>query len=54
MKSDLYSVCEACVKGTLSDNMPEFDHHKKMLGVVVVSQGYPEEYKKGLEITGMK
>ena len=54
MKSDLYTVCEACIKGTLQDNLPEFDHHRKTLGVVVVSQGYPEAYKKGLEITGNK
>ena len=54
MKSDLFSVCEACVKGTLKDNLPVFDNNKKTLGVVVVSKGYPEAYKKGLEISGKK
>ena len=52
LKSDLFSVCEACTNGTLKDNMPEFDLHRKVLGVVLVSKGYPDAYKKGLEIKG--
>ena len=54
MKTDLYTACVACVKGTLSDNIPEYDNSKKVLGVVLVSGGYPGSYKKGCSITGIK
>ena len=43
---------KACVEGTLKDHMPEFDRESKVLGVVVVSGGYPGSYKKGVPITG--
>jgi len=52
MKSDLYTTCMACVDGTLKDNLPEFETQRKVLGVVVVSGGYPASYKKGCPITG--
>ena len=52
LKSDLFSICEACIDGTLKECMPQFDLHKKVLGVVAVSKGYPEAYKKDLEISG--
>ena len=42
----------ACVDGTLKDNLPEFETQRKVLGVVVVSGGYPASYKKGCPITG--
>ncbi|CAE1178393.1 GART [Acanthosepion pharaonis] len=54
LKSDLFVVGKACVEGTLHDNMPEFDQESKVLGVVVVSGGYPGSYKKGIPITGLK
>ncbi|XP_053379386.1 trifunctional purine biosynthetic protein adenosine-3-like [Mercenaria mercenaria] len=54
MKSDLYTTCVACVKGTLNDNLPEYDLAKKVLGVVLVSGGYPGAYKKGCAITGLE
>ncbi|KAL4221636.1 hypothetical protein ACF0H5_019892 [Mactra antiquata] len=54
MKSDLYTACLSCVDGTLVDNLPEFEVNKKVLGVVVVSGGYPGSYKKGNVITGLE
>ncbi|KAL3861941.1 hypothetical protein ACJMK2_007951 [Sinanodonta woodiana] len=53
LQSDLYSVCRACVDGTLAANQPRFDLNKKVVGVVVVSGGYPDSYKKGCRITGL-
>ncbi|GAB1600532.1 trifunctional purine biosynthetic protein adenosine-3-like [Argonauta hians] len=54
LKSDLLSVCTACVNGTLQHNMPEFDRVSKVLGVVVVSGGYPASYKKHLPLSGLE
>ncbi|XP_029633902.1 trifunctional purine biosynthetic protein adenosine-3 isoform X2 [Octopus sinensis] len=54
LKSDLLTVCTACVNGTLQHTMPEFDSVSKVLGVVVVSGGYPGSYKKNLPLTGLE
>ncbi|KAK3100210.1 hypothetical protein FSP39_016387 [Pinctada imbricata] len=51
MKSDLYSVCKACVEGRLPSCMPEFYRDKFVVGVVKVSGGYPGSYKKNMEIS---
>lgn len=53
LKSDLYSICKACIMGSLKCNMPRFDNNHTALGVVLVSGGYPGPYTKGLPITGL-
>ncbi|KAH9495091.1 hypothetical protein Btru_018135 [Bulinus truncatus] len=53
MTSDLLPTLQACVDGDLSKAVPTFDTSKTALGVVVVSGGYPENYKKGIPISGI-
>ncbi|KAK0056769.1 trifunctional purine biosynthetic protein adenosine-3 [Biomphalaria pfeifferi] len=53
MTSDLLTTLKACVDGDLTKARPTFDTSKTALGVVVVSGGYPENYKKGIPISGI-
>ncbi len=53
MKNDIVDVFEACINGTL-DNV-ELDFVKDAcVCVVLASDGYPVEYKKGFEIRGLE
>ena len=52
MKSDLVTLCLAGVNGELADMTAEFDP-RAAVGVVLAAGGYPGDYKKGLEITGL-
>jgi len=52
MKSDLVTLCLAGVNGELADMTAEFDP-RAAVGVVLAAGGYPGDYEKGLEITGL-
>ncbi len=53
MKNDLVELCEACIEGTLDQIQLEFEDNAAVC-VVLASDGYPEHYNKGYEITGLK
>lgn len=53
MKTDILDVLEACVDGTL-DKQPLEWNTGFAVNIVVASGGYPDEYKKGLPITGIE
>ena len=53
MKNDIIDVFEACIDGTLSDIELEFEDNAAVC-VVLASNGYPEHYDKGFEITGFE
>ena len=52
MKSDLVTLCLAGVNGELADMTAEFDS-RAAVGIVLAAGGYPGDYKKGLEISGL-
>ncbi|MTI89109.1 MAG: phosphoribosylamine--glycine ligase [Balneolaceae bacterium] len=53
MKSDLLKVIAACTENKLGDTDIQFDNQFRTC-VVLVSGGYPTEYKKGKEIHGLE
>ena len=53
MKNDIMDVFEACVDGKLDEVELEFEDNAAVC-VVLASDGYPLEYKKGLPITGFE
>ncbi len=53
MKNDIISVMNACIDGKLSDVDLEFSDEAAVC-VVLASDGYPEHYEKGYEITGLE
>lgn len=53
MKSDIIDVMEACINGTLADVDLQFEDNAAVC-VILASDGYPLEYKKGFEITGLE
>ncbi|HLW73929.1 MAG TPA: phosphoribosylamine--glycine ligase, partial [Gammaproteobacteria bacterium] len=52
LKSDLVTLCEAALDGTLNKLSAEWDG-RVALGVVLAAGGYPGEYKKGDVIAGL-
>ncbi|MGB7338702.1 MAG: phosphoribosylamine--glycine ligase [Phototrophicaceae bacterium] len=52
LKTDLYDIMQACIAGTLDQIEIEW-HDAYCATVVCASQGYPENYPKGLAITGI-
>lgn len=52
MKNDIVDVFEACIDGTLDKLRLEFEDNACVC-VILASDGYPLEYKKGFEIKGM-
>jgi phosphoribosylamine--glycine ligase len=52
LKSDLVTLCEAAVKGRLSEHSIAFDA-RPALGVVMAAGGYPGSYRKGDVISGL-
>lgn len=53
LKSDLVSIMEKCIDGNLSADDLEWKDEKSVT-VILASGGYPEEYEKGKEITGLE
>ncbi len=53
MKNDLLDVVDACIDGTLDNIELEFEDNAAVC-VVLASEGYPEAYQKGFEITGLE
>jgi phosphoribosylamine--glycine ligase len=52
LKSDLASICQAALDGTLADVSAEWDE-RAALGVVMAAGGYPASYAKGKRIAGL-
>ena len=53
LKSDIVDLFEGVAEGNLGDKSIEFDE-RAVVCVMMVSGGYPQEYKKGYEITGIE
>lgn len=53
MKTDIMDVIDACIDGHLDRIKLEFQDNAAVC-VVLASQGYPEAYQKGYEITGLE
>lgn len=53
MENDIIDVFEACIDGTLDKIDLRFSDNAAVC-VVLASDGYPVEYEKGFEITGME
>ena len=53
MKNDIVDVFEACVDGTLDQIDLQFEDNAAVC-VVLASDGYPEHYEKGKNITGLE
>jgi len=53
MKSDLAELLLSCFDGTLKDYIMEFNEGF-FVDIVLVSGGYPAEYKQGIPICGIK
>lgn len=52
LKTDLLEIFEACVDGRLDKLNIEWEDNSAVC-VILASEGYPESYKKGYEITGL-
>lgn len=53
MKNDIMDVIDACIDGTLDQVDLQFEDNAAVY-VVLASEGYPEAYEKGFEITGLE
>lgn len=53
MKNDIMDVVDACIDGTLDQIDLQFEDNAAVC-VVLASDGYPEAYQKGFEITGLE
>ncbi len=52
LKSDLVSLCDAALDGSLDDCQVDWDQ-RAALGVVMAAGGYPHSYDKGARIDGL-
>ncbi len=53
MKSDIVPILEAAIDGSLASKKIEWDNRTSIC-VVMSSEGYPGDYEKGREITGLE
>ncbi|NQY63315.1 MAG: phosphoribosylamine--glycine ligase [Alteromonadaceae bacterium] len=53
LQSDLVELCLIACRGELDKATIEFDH-RAAVGVVLAAGGYPNDYAKGLEISGLE
>lgn len=53
LKNDLVEVCEACIDGKLDKVNLTFEDNAAVC-VILASEGYPESYEKGYEISGLE
>ncbi|KAI1899698.1 hypothetical protein AGOR_G00064450 [Albula goreensis] len=53
LKSDLYEVLQDTLQARLASNPPSWLDKSAAVTVVMASGGYPGDYKKGVEITGL-
>uniref|UniRef100_A0A8C3VU25 Trifunctional purine biosynthetic protein adenosine-3 n=1 Tax=Catagonus wagneri TaxID=51154 RepID=A0A8C3VU25_9CETA len=53
LKSDLYEVVQATLDGRLCTSLPVWHDNRTAVTVVMASKGYPGDYTKGVEITGL-
>lgn len=54
LENDIVDVFEACVDGTLDQVDLKFDNERATVCVILASDGYPVEYKKGFPIEGLE
>ena len=54
LENDIVDVFEACIDGTLDQVDLKFDNDRATLCVILASDGYPVEYKKGFPIEGLE
>nr|XP_012949610.2 LOW QUALITY PROTEIN: trifunctional purine biosynthetic protein adenosine-3 [Anas platyrhynchos] len=53
LKNDLYEVIQATIDGKLCSFMPAWSENSTAVCVVMASPGYPGDYDKGMEVTGL-
>jgi len=54
IKSDFVALIESAIDGNLENFKIEFDEENKLVCVVICSNGYPEDYKKNIEIKNLR
>ena len=54
LENDIVDVFEACIDGTLDQVDLKFDNVRATVCVILASDGYPVEYKKGVPIEGLE
>ncbi|CAM5079294.1 unnamed protein product [Eretmochelys imbricata] len=54
LKNDFYEVIQATIDGKLCSCMPAWSENRTAVSVVMASEGYPGDYAKGLEVTGLR
>lgn len=54
LENDIVDVFAACIDGTLDQVDLKFDNDRATVCVILASDGYPVEYKKGFPIEGLK
>ncbi|KFP81616.1 Trifunctional purine biosynthetic protein adenosine-3, partial [Acanthisitta chloris] len=53
LKNDFYEVIQATIDGKLCSCMPAWSENSTAVCVVMASPGYPGDYTKGMEVTGL-